>query len=74
MTSYNYKFLKGRRKAEIVNDHMDLPPGNWRSVAEAARIKNRSRQTIYLRFFKGRCRGFRVGISGELLVNIDEIF
>ena len=70
----NYTVLRKIRKPIIVNDHKDLPPGDWRPVAEAARLRDRSRETIYTRFYRGRIEGYQVGSNGSLLVNIDKIF
>lgn len=74
MTSRNYRYLAQRRKPKIVAHYSDLPPGNWVSVSEAAKIKRYSTMTIRKRFLKGKCEGCQVGINGKLLVNLDQIF
>jgi hypothetical protein len=74
MTTYNYKYLAARRKPIVVHTHDELPDGNWMSVAEAAKAKRYSAMTIRMRFLRGKCEGYRVGIDGKLLVNVDQIF
>ena len=70
MISYNYKWLASRRKPIVVADKSELPTGNWKTIAEAAKLKGYTPMGIRWKFLRGTIESYKIG-NGPMLVDVN---
>lgn len=70
MTSYNYKYLASRRKPIVVADESELPPGNWVTIAQAAKLKGYTPMGVRWKFLRGTIESYKIG-DGPMLVDVN---
>ena len=70
MTSYNYPYLRQRKKTKIV----DAMPkeGTWLPVSTIAKVSEWSGQMLRYMYLKGTISGVKVS-GGILLLNYDQV-
>ena len=70
MTSYNYRYLRGRFKPRRVQI---LPAGEWVKVKEASLRTGLSTTTIYLWCFLDRVKSLKLKGKTALLVDFEGV-